>query len=828
MNAFNRQAWRSFVFFLKILWVCRISTFSAVAGILLFYYVVQAQNLLADTSFNYSFFAAVRHWVAFFVGLFFLWAFPVHYAARRILDEDSWMVGAAARRRLNAHELRQVCDGLRSEHFYLIEITPRILGVLPFVAVLIGLWGACVTVAGASGLAAGRETIRQIWILAGVTVLISVLFWLFVIKRDDLVQRTIRSINTRAPARRPGLNLVRWFIRLSLIGTACIFLLAYFAPIWFTAIAPRAAMIPLLFGSLVLVFGWLVRKSYQHGFPYLLLVVFVCVIVTGINTRLNDVRSFPATDRKALDGRQIDIHAAIARWRSANACENSEWQCPPVLLIATDGGASRAGFATASVIGAVLDRGATENHPNLPSPARNIFAISAVSGGAMGATMIRAALADAAEGNGSPPCKYAHPTWYRFAQSRLNEGSFSWRECLEILASGDFLSPVFVGLAFRDNFAPPTYLLGEPFRIADRAALLEMAWERHYDFVTRGTHPSLQTGEICDSTSNEKTEAQGLCRRFGYLDADPRGRTWLPLLALNGTSVQTGRRIVTTDLVSTFARSNEQREAVYPQAYDFFEMRSTPCGREGVTRGRTLQCAQASTPDAPDILLSTAALNSARFPLITPAGWIETQAVGGFGDSIVDGGYFENSGLTTALDIARVLHNEGLSPIVLTISNEPENRGREIELPPRPAVTPSIARSEVAGLFHGLRARILGVIASPAETLLNTREGHGSEARDLTVRTLEEFRHQDAGEAKDEIVFFSIGMLTRAKAPDPGASGPGDAFCAGFDKDIEMTKVSMSWWLSSAVQADIDAQLCTAENLTTLDALISRLKQKGS
>src|SRR4051794_40924041 len=111
MNAFNRQAWRSFVFFLKILWVCRVSTFSAVAGILLFYHVVQAQNLLADTSSNYSFFAAVRHWLAFFVGLFFLWAFPVHYAARRVLDEDSWMVGAAARTQLSAHELRQVCDG---------------------------------------------------------------------------------------------------------------------------------------------------------------------------------------------------------------------------------------------------------------------------------------------------------------------------------------------------------------------------------------------------------------------------------------------------------------------------------------------------------------------------------------------------------------------------------------------------------------------------------------------------------------------------------------------------------------------------------------------
>jgi hypothetical protein len=39
-----------------------------------------------------------------------------------------------------------------------------------------------------------------------------------------------------------------------------------------------------------------------------------------------------------------------------------------------------------------------------------------------------------------------------------------------------------------------------------------------------------------------------------------------------------------------------------------------------------------------------------------------------------------------------------------------------------------------------------------------------------------------------------------------------------------MTKVSMSWWLSYAVQADIDAQLCASENQTTLANLMKELQ----
>ena len=232
--------------------------------------------------------------------------------------------------------------------------------------------------------------------------------------------------------------------------------------------------------------------------------------------------------------------------------------------------------------------------------------------------------------------------------------------------------------------------------------------------------------------------------------------------------------------------------------------------------------------DAPDILLSTAALTSARFPIISPAGAIWTRNADGRGDRIVDGGYFENSGLTTALDIARALHERGLVPIVLTISNEPELPDPKVDRPPRPAATPDLGVSEVGGR-SGLFNRTLGIISAPIQTLLETRDGHGAEARDAAVRALEGYR-PPLGVGKDEeangIVYFHIGMSTIVKPLGSGTTSPTDrARCATLGSQVEMTKVSMSWWLSAAVQADIDAQLCTQDNQNTLAALLKRIRQ---
>lgn len=45
-------------------------------------------------------------------------------------------------------------------------------------------------------------------------------------------------------------------------------------------------------------------------------------------------------------------------------------------------------------------------------------------------------------------------------------------------------------------------------------------------------------------------------------------------------------------------------------------------------------------------------------------------------DRVVDGGYFENFGASTALELARVLKARGLSPQIILINNEPTTTDR--------------------------------------------------------------------------------------------------------------------------------------------------------
>ncbi|NND48874.1 MAG: hypothetical protein HKN60_01335, partial [Rhizobiales bacterium] len=62
---------------------------------------------------------------------------------------------------------------------------------------------------------------------------------------------------------------------------------------------------------------------------------------------------------------------------------------------------------------------------------------------------------------------------------------------------------------------------------------------------------------------------------------------------------------------------------------------------------------------------------SARFPVISPNGDIRGKG-DCLADRVVDGGYFENYGATTALEIAEALRRRGADPFVLMITNDPE------------------------------------------------------------------------------------------------------------------------------------------------------------
>jgi hypothetical protein len=816
----------------RILVACRVSVISALAGVLLFALVPQARDLFADISFG-SLPGSPRawiHWLLFFIFLVLIWAFPVHYAARRMLETNDWMFSRLLRDLTDKTDLEKRENDIKDQLGFWIDWIPRALGVVPFIAVLIGLWKTYGVVGHAQALQPAADAQTQIFTLGVIDLVVMGLFVWFLVKRREKIQKLNESHLTGWLAfRNKAPSFVRKFIPedvfeaaavVSFVVVTAIFVLSYFYPFGLVAVAPRAVIVPFLFGSLVLSLTLLAWASDRSGFPLLALSVVAAFVVTAFNSHFNDLRKIENAPQN-LAARQIEIDAAIIKWKAANNCENGP--CPPALIVAAEGGASRAAFATATALGELFDRADELPDKNAIAPARRLFAISGVSGGSFGAATIRTALWEALDrGQPTPPCKNPPPGWFA-AKRGVTE---SWRPCLQALVAGDYLTPAFVGLAFRDNFSPPKYLFSGPTLLKDdRAALVEKAWEDHFD-------------RVVDSKPGQEG---GLRRPFGYVSETlDKDGAWLPLLLLNGTSVDSGTRILVSDIVSTRKASLSDKNSVgrrslYPAAFDLFEMLSTPCPPKRVVDESCIDAHDgeldtATRRDGADVRLSTAAMLSARFPIVSPAGTIRATNDGGTGDRVVDGGYFENAGLTTALDLARALKEGGVTPVVLWVQNDPSSGegdpadpGRKADFPPRSAGTPQLNKADP----EGLRA-FAGPIATPFDALAETRTGHALEEATYAQRALEEMNIGTAPKDSTEIgaSYFTFKMF---KHPRYSA----DAECAALarsakDHPPEMSEVSMSWWMSQAVQAEVDSQICDVRNRQSIDDLMKRLSQRLS
>lgn len=161
--------------------------------------------------------------------------------------------------------------------------------------------------------------------------------------------------------------------------------------------------------------------------------------------------------------------------------------------------------------------------------------------------------------------------------------------------NNDFLSPIMAYAMFPDalqRFVP------FPIREFDRAAILEKTWEYDWERTFGNNEWNFKSGFMNYSVSlNKKPDA---------------------LIFMNSTHIETGKRI----LISPVKLNQEH----------FYETTDLL----GVT--------------GKDISFSTATVLSARFPFLTPAGLIydsENKKWGHAGD----GGYYENLGISTILDV---------------------------------------------------------------------------------------------------------------------------------------------------------------------------------
>jgi hypothetical protein len=305
----------------------------------------------------------------------------------------------------------------------------------------------------------------------------------------------------------------------------------------------------------------------------------------------------------------------VSNWLETRRGEISESRPYPVFLVAAAGGGLRASYWTAEILGALQDGDETFS--------RHVLGLSGVSGGSVGVGMFAAlvkarckpSLISAASQQLSPPCR-------RYAAKILK---------------ADFLAPTLYALLTRDVL---TSII--PIDAPDRAAALEQAFERSWR----------------NSMGNDVLE-RPLDELWRGDDTDR-----VPALFLNATEVGSAEHVVIS-----------------------------PVSMVGVGRrvdSRRVDLVQAAV-ESRAFRLSTAMVLSSRFPYVTPEGIIEVTTVPVTQEDVVtaadkqhmlrlaDGGFFDNSGTATIVDVLDVLDksamkaglSKGIRPIVLIIENRP-------------------------------------------------------------------------------------------------------------------------------------------------------------
>ncbi len=236
-----------------------------------------------------------------------------------------------------------------------------------------------------------------------------------------------------------------------------------------------------------------------------------------------------------------------------------------------------------------------------PAFAHHLFAISGVSGGSLGAAVFASLLK--AEPPPKPPTQGAACAIDATKPRALASSVSAYFE-------HDLLTPLLAAGLFPDFLQ--RFL---PFRVSafDRARGLEVAFEEAWR--------SVMTAE---GRANHGGTFSGSVRQMW----SPQGS--VPALLMNATSVHDGDRIVT----APFPLKDET---------GFIDQRIDLLNRNATLR------------------VSTAVAASARFPLVTPVGW---RKEGGVKHMLVDGGYYENSGIATAFHLIDGIKRKavGLTP----------------------------------------------------------------------------------------------------------------------------------------------------------------------
>jgi hypothetical protein len=793
-SAGEQAAWRVWA---KALWVSRVSITSVLLGLILFGLSEAVQELFYDIRSNTL--STIGVWTVFFFAVVFFWTTPVLFSARILLAQNYARIGITRERRWKR----------------IVEDIPKALFVAILLILALSIYLARQNILDSTDLPEPAELVQRQTIVLGAVCLCLFAFFYVVhfIWRTDF--RMVERFEQRHPLEaRVVLNtLERWsgsseghpkiethpddikppFLeRSKFVAVQRGKLLVYlffkwiYVPFSLLVIAitlfdlgwadnltlfKRGALIPVVLGTWVPILSVLALLAHRWRFPVLgasVLVVLLLPFIAGWNQEVRPYGSQSGADAATPRPTLVE---AIERWKRLN-CGPGENACPRPIIVAAAGGGSRAAFFASSVLGHLQDAVA-ERSGGRKRFSDRVFAISGVSGGALAAAAFASVVA-VEHDCGDQPCP-SLPTRANLQRRNayfanvLAKGSPSSRAprrtMLQASVADDYFSPIVFSLLFGD-IIPLSH---------DRGVQLEKAWEATFR----------------DLFQKNSFEAPFFSR------PEDDSKRWIPLLVLNGASSETGRRIITTPLDPyVYGRAEAGKGRVFRDAYDYVE---TLCA----AHRENCECLKDGVAPRCNLRLSTAVLNSARFPFISPRGAIKSNDE--MVDYIVDGGYFDNSGLISALDVARWIHRVAkLKPFVLQISNSPSLFAQDCEshdyydpgsAPPERRVErwdwltfylstlTTLDASRVARTSH---------LTLDLPQLLSTSPG--SEGRTGTA-------HDSFGRSSD---FAHVWVCSQH---DPQAGSP--------------RGVATSWWISAPTQAYLDRQLSTRNNHEKLEAVIS-------
>ncbi|MEC4748969.1 hypothetical protein [Methylomicrobium sp. Wu6] len=717
--------WQKYDFFFDLIKCSRVTLFIlAFAAVFLFLPNSQGAELTIRLS------TSLGHALVFLFGVF-LWAFQAWIGTRKVLEMVEKRVDPTGEQLSGWHYLsaalqektwlgrltkgKNCCAKAMESESGWVEHWPRILGMLVFLVSLLALW---------MPVKHGRIAFfSPHGLLIAADFGLAILFYALTMGRRKWIQAVCAKKGIRIEEHWAQLdNLHASSGAFTIVYVLVLLILATFAPVWLGFTFGAAGIAVLGFGSLTASGNFIIRSivtrnsHLDYGEATQFPVLSILFIVAAVFSFFNDNHGLRLLDPMP---QRPKLEAFAEQWAQRN--QPGANQVRPMIFVAAAGGGIRASHWTAAVLTYLAD--------NNPKFAESVFAISGVSGGSVGAAFYSALL-----------------------KQNIDCAKADGKDCLQSRArdmlSHDFLGPTISALLFNDLLQ--RFL---PFGILpDRQKALETGWEKAW---SRAFDGSAGMAEPYSSTWNKPGGAN----------------KWLPLLLLNNTHMETGRKMIT----SPFPLDS----TTFADDVDLIELL-----------------------EGSDMPLSVAAGNSARFTYVSPpgtlpydGGWFEMREDNGH---VLDGGYFENNGAITLQELLQALETlkggdgksfferYAIKPIVVVITNDNQlvcGKGddglvkcpKDVWIKPQPEVAD--AQPAVTD-FNGKFTRLTdnngaNETLGPILGILNSREGHGIAGVKNLIAWVDECGRWPQGchlseSAKPEFFHFRIDLN---KGENPPALG---------------------------------------------------------